>query len=194
MTDETSSAPGTEPVAPAPVKKKAVRRPAKKAARKATKKATKKTATKSARKAPAAKKTAKRTAKKAVKKTAKKTKTAAKAKKAKTAKTAGARSAAKKRRKAGSKAADLKRLETYLRDISKEIDRAGKVAKAALARTEKEYERHLKDLRKRSVVVEKRVRVLAGKGDAAFHDLRSSVEKTARELQGSVQKAVKRFR
>ena len=205
MPDETNSAPATEAAAPAPVKKvvkpaankpaakkavakKAVKKTAKKAVKKAVKEPAKTAAKKTVRKAPASK-TAR--AKKAATKSApakKKT-----AKKAKTTKRTAAGGAAKSKRKTPTRAAELRRLEGYLKDISREIDRAGKVAKAALARTEKEYERHLKDLRKRRVVVEKRVKALTNKGDAAFGDLKVSLEKTARELQSSVRKAVKRF-
>ena len=99
-----------------------------------------------------------------------------------------------KRASAPTKAAETRRLQSYVKQISREIDQIGRKAQKAVAATEKEYNKQLRDLRRKHASVEKKLGTLIGKSDEAFHEMKKGFESAAKEVANAVTKASRQFR
>ena len=74
------------------------------------------------------------------------------------------------------------------------MDRVGKRAKKAVAATEKEFDRLVNDLGKKSKVAEKKLMKIVSKREAIFKDLKLGFESAAKEIDKSVKTALKRIK
>lgn len=86
-----------------------------------------------------------------------------------------------------------KKLETYVRTVSRDIDKVEREGRKALQKAEAQYKITLATIKADRAKLEKQMRSLAGKGEHAFDDVKKGVEAAYKDLSLAARKAYRRF-